>query len=60
MKRRRPIRAIEREAHHLHELERAGESAETPFIAIVGLILLFAALFLVMASLAFAAYYLAR
>jgi hypothetical protein len=36
MKRRQPLRAIEREAHHLHVVERAGESAETPLIAILG------------------------
>jgi hypothetical protein len=58
--RRQPIRAIERKAHHLHEVERAGESAETPLLAIVGLVLFFAAAFLVMAALSFGAYYLAR
>jgi hypothetical protein len=31
-----PIHSIEHEAHHLYEVERAGESAETPLIAIVG------------------------
>ena len=36
MKRRQPLRAIEREAHHLHAVERVGESAETPLIAILG------------------------
>lgn len=58
--RRRPIRAIERKAHHLHEVERAGESAETPLIAIVGLVLFFASIFLVMAALSLGAYYLAH
>ena len=37
MKRRQPLRAIEREAHHLRTVERVGESAETPLIAILGL-----------------------
>ena len=60
MNQRQPIEAIKREAHHLHEVERAGESAETPLIAIVGLILFFASVFLVMAALSFAAYYLAH
>jgi hypothetical protein len=43
-----------------NEVERAGESAETPLIAILGPVLLFASVFLVMAALAFAAYYLAH
>jgi hypothetical protein len=60
MDRRQPIRAIEGKGHHLHEVERAGESAETPLIAILGLVLLFASVFLVMAALSFAAYYLAH
>jgi hypothetical protein len=55
----RPIQAIERKTHHLHEVERAGENAETPLIAIVGLVLSFASVFLVMAALSFGAYYLA-
>ena len=37
MKRRQPLRAIEREAHHLHAVERVGESAEPPLIEILGL-----------------------
>lgn len=32
-----PVRALKREARHLHELEREGDSAETPLIALVGL-----------------------
>ena len=51
---------VERRAHHLHEVECAGESAETPLIAIVGLVLFFACVFVIMAALSFAAYYLAR
>ena len=37
----RPIRAAAAEVRHLHQLERAGESEWTPWIAIVGLILFF-------------------
>ena len=43
-----PIRAATHEVNHLHELERAGESEWTPWIAIAGLILFFAAIGLVM------------
>jgi hypothetical protein len=32
-----PIRALEREVGHLHELEREGDSAETPLLAMLGL-----------------------
>jgi hypothetical protein len=59
MNQRHPIRAIELQAHHLHEVERVGESAETPLIAIAGLVLFFGSVFLVMAALSFGAYYLA-
>ena len=44
----RPIRAATHEARHLHELERAGESEWTPWIALAGLILFFAAVGLLM------------
>jgi hypothetical protein len=57
---RHPVQAIERKAHHLHEVERLGESAETPLIAILGLVLFFACAFAIMTGLSFAAYYLAR
>jgi hypothetical protein len=40
----RPIRAAAQEVRHLHQLERAGESEWTPWIAIAGLILFFVAL----------------
>lgn len=46
--RSRPIRAAAQELEHLHELERAGESEWTPWIAIAGLILFFAAMGLLM------------
>jgi hypothetical protein len=32
-----PIQALEREAKHLHQVERQGESGETPLIAVLGL-----------------------
>jgi len=37
-----PIRAAARDVSHLHELEHAGESEWTPWIALAGLILFFA------------------
>jgi hypothetical protein len=55
-----PVRAIEAEASHLHEIEQTGESGETPFIAILGVVLFLLPIFLVMLGVAFAAYYLAR
>jgi hypothetical protein len=57
---RHPVREIEAEVEHLVEIEQAGESAETPLIAFLGLILFLLPIFLVMVGLAFAAYYLAR
>jgi hypothetical protein len=53
----RPVRRIEAEAHHLHEIEELGESGETPFIAILGVILFLLPIFGVMLALAFTAYY---
>jgi hypothetical protein len=55
----RPVRAIEREARHLHEVERVGESEWTPWIAILGLVLFFVHVFVLMTALTFAASYLA-
>jgi len=52
---RRPFRTIEREAHHLHEVEQAGESEYTPWIAIVGLVLFFVPVFVLMTAIAFTA-----
>jgi hypothetical protein len=43
-----PIPAAALELRHLHQLERAGESEWTPWIAITGLILFFAAVGLLM------------
>jgi hypothetical protein len=56
---RHPLRKIEAEAEHLREIERAGESAETPFVAILGIILFLLPIVVVVLGLAFAAYYLA-
>ncbi len=56
---RSPVQKIEDEVHHLQEVEREGESAETPAIAFLGLILFLLPIFLLMLGLAFAAYYLA-
>jgi hypothetical protein len=57
---RRPVRKIEEEAAHLHEIEQVGESAETPFVAILGVFLFLFPLFLLLLGIAFGAYYLAR
>jgi VIT1/CCC1 family predicted Fe2+/Mn2+ transporter len=55
----RPARKLEAEAHHLEEVERAGESAETPLIVFLGVFLFLLPVFVLMLGLAFAAYYLA-
>jgi hypothetical protein len=57
---RHPFREIEAEVEHLREVEREGESGETPFIAIAGLILFLLPIVLLILGLAFAAYYLTR
>jgi hypothetical protein len=56
---RRPVREIEAEVDHLREVEREGESGETPFIAILGIILFLLPIVALVLGLAFAAYYLA-
>jgi hypothetical protein len=48
------------EAHRLHEVERKGESGETPFIAMLGVILFLLPLAALMMALAFTAFYLVR
>jgi hypothetical protein len=55
----KPFRKMEDEVHHLEEVERAGESPETPLIAFLGIILFLLPIFAVMLGLFFAAYYLA-
>jgi hypothetical protein len=57
---RHPVRKVEAEAHHLHEVEREGESGETPFIAILGIVFFLLPIVLLVLGLAFGAYYLAR
>jgi hypothetical protein len=56
---RHAVREIEAEVEHLREVEREGESGETPFIAILGTILFLLPIVVLVLGLAFAAYYLA-
>jgi hypothetical protein len=56
---RHPVGAVEREAHHLHEIERTGESAETPYIAMLGLFLFLASVLSVLLCIALCVYYFA-
>ena len=55
---RRPVAAVEAEAHHLIEVEQAGELGQTPFIVLIGIILFLLPIILVILGLAFAGYYL--
>ena len=57
---RRPVREVEAEVHRLHEVEREGESGETPFIAILGMFAFLLPIVLLVLGLVFAAYFLAR
>jgi len=57
-RRRHPIRAVEEEVEHLREIEEEGESAETPAIAIGGILLFLLPIALLFTGIAFAAYYL--
>jgi hypothetical protein len=57
---RRPVESVEAEAHHLHEIERAGDSGEAPFIAILGVFLFLLPIAAFMMIVAFSAYALAR
>jgi hypothetical protein len=56
----RPFRKLEDEVHHLEDVERAGQSAETPAIAFLGIFLFLLPIFVLMLGLAFAAYYIAK
>ena len=56
----RPIQEVEAEAHHLHEVEKVGESGETPFIAILGVFLFLVPVAASMMLVALAATYLAH
>lgn len=53
------MRTVEAEVEHLREIEREGESAETPFVAILGIVLFLLPIVAIVLGLAFAAYYLA-
>jgi hypothetical protein len=57
---RHPVETVEGEAHHLHEIEQAGESGEAPFIAILGVFLFLLPIAAFMMIVAFSAYHLAR
>ncbi len=52
---RGPLRLVEAEAQHLRELEAVGESAATPFIAMVGLALVLFPLAGIMIAVSFGA-----
>jgi hypothetical protein len=56
---RHPIRKVEAEAHHLHEIQRIGASGETPFIAILGVFLFLVPVFALMLGVAVLAVYIA-
>ena len=55
----KPFRKVEDEVHHLENVERTGESGETPLIAFLGIILFLLPIFLVMLGLALLAAHLA-
>jgi hypothetical protein len=55
----RPVHALIREAHDLHELEQAGERGWTPLVAVAGLALFLGTLLLLMIAVAETAYHLA-
>lgn len=55
---RRRVRKVESEAEHLRDVEQVGESPETPFIAILGVVLFLLPIVAVLLGLSFGAYYL--
>jgi hypothetical protein len=55
---RRRARKIEAEAEHIVEVERKGESGETPFIAILGVLLFLLPIVALLLGISFGAYYL--
>jgi hypothetical protein len=48
----RPAHSVEAEAQHLHDVERTGASGETPYIAMLGLLLFLVPIFAAMLGLA--------
>jgi len=53
----RPIEKLEHGIEHLHDIEARGESGETPFIAMAGVILFLLPIAAFIAAAAFIAYY---
>jgi hypothetical protein len=56
---RHPVRRVEAEAEHLYEVEQKGDAGETPFVALLGIILFLLPIVALILGVAFAAYYLA-
>jgi hypothetical protein len=54
----RPVRGVDLEVHRLHQVEQAGDSGETPFIAVAGLLVFLVSVFVLMLGVSFLAYYL--
>ncbi len=54
----RPVRGVDLEVHRLHQVEQVGESGETPYIAIAGLLVFLVSVFLLMLGVSLLAYYL--
>jgi hypothetical protein len=55
---RRRAREVEAEAEHLREVEAVGEAPETPFIAILGVVLFLLPIVALLLAISFGAYYL--
>lgn len=54
---RRRVSTVEAEAHHLRDVEQSGASGETPYIAILGLVLFLAPVVIVFVAVALAVYF---
>jgi hypothetical protein len=52
-----PVRLVGGEARHLHEVELAGQSGETPYIVMLGLIMFLVPIFLVFLAIVLALYF---
>lgn len=55
----RPVRSVDLEVHHLHQVEQEGYSGETPYIAAAGLIVFLASVFALILGVSLLGYYLA-